>query len=539
MKKFLLFFIAFVLFPITFYSQNEADRSDGFYDLSTVKKIRLTFKQKNWRSILDSLRKNGENLLIGNADLDGITYQNVGVRYRGSRSFKVGSKRNPLHIKLNFIDKNQNHQGYKTIKLSSSLRDPSMVREVLGFEIARKYMLAPKANFVQVYINEAYYGLFVNIENVGDEFLVKNFGSKDGTFFKCSPDLNAYSPEGCQKNVFASLVYEEEINCYLAQYELESESGWDDLIQLTKTLNNSPQKAEKILNIDQTLWMLAFNNVLVNLSSYSGKQSQNYYLYKDASGKFNPIIWDLNLAFGSYKSAGVGSDFRLKQLQELDPLLHIDNKYKPLISKLLQIPAHKKTYLAHLRTILYENFENGAYKKRIEELQRIIQVPFINDKNRQYSFDDFKNSLYTTIGKMSRIPGIAELMDRRSKFLKKHELFRVIPPQITQVKPLKRAQYSSERVNQFTIIATVNKLPKKVKLIYRYGKDLPFMEAEMQDDGKNKDGAANDGIYGVTVGRGENDRIEYYITAENAAAINFEPADYMRRLYEANIAELN
>ena len=536
MKKSLLLLAALFLFSIVSYSQNEV--ANDFYDLNSVKKIKLTFKQKNWQNILDSLRKNGDNLLVGKAELDGTTYNNVGVRYRGSRSFQVGAKRNPLHIKLNFIDKGQKHQGHKTIKLSSSLRDPSMVREVLGYEIARKYMPAPRANFVEVYINNEYYGLFVNVENVGSEFLKKNFGSKDGTFFKCSPDLDAFAPEGCQKNVFASLVYEEDINCYLAQYELESESGWDDLIQLTQTLNEQPKALEKVLNIDQTLWMLAFNNVLVNLSSYSGRQSQNYYLYKDSSGKFNPIIWDLNLAFGSYKGAVVGSDFRLKQLQELDPLLHIDNKYKPLISNILKFPIYKKMYLSHVRTILYDNFVNEVYKKRAEELQRMIQVPFINDKNRQYGFDDFKNSLTKTIGKMSRIPGIVELMDRRTSFLKKHELLRVIPPEITEVKPLKRGQYASEQIDQFTILATVNKLPKKVKLVYRYDKHSPFMEVKMEDDGKNSDGAANDGIYGVTVGKGEG-YIEYYITAENAAIINFEPANYMHQLYEANISELN
>jgi len=344
MRNSLLFFLISLFICQTAYSQ--ADSQLDLYAINQVKEIRLTFKQSNWQTQLDSLRKNGDGLLVGQAKVDGSTYNNVGVRYRGSRSFKVGAKRNPLFIKLNFIDKKQNHQGYKKIKLSSSLRDPSMVREVLGYEIARKYMVAPKANYAKVYINKEYYGLYTNIEAIDDEFLEKHFGSDEGTFLKCAPDFDSHSPDGCMPNVFGALAYEEDVSCYIHNYELESKDGWDDLIALTDALNNRPEQLSTILDIDQTLWMLAYNNVLVNLSSYSGRRSQNYYLYKNDKGQFVPIIWDLNLAFGSYKNAMVGSDLNLKQLQELNPLLHMDNKYKPLINKLLTNDTYKKTYLS-------------------------------------------------------------------------------------------------------------------------------------------------------------------------------------------------
>jgi len=333
-------------------------------------------------------------------------------------------------------------------------------------------------------------------------------------------------------------LYEEDAACYLKNYELVSENGWDDLIQLTKTLAQNPAKIDQILNVDQTLWMLAFNNVLVNLSSYSGRQSQNYYLYQDSTGRFTPIIWDLNLAFGSYKSAVVGSDLRLKQLQELDPLLHLDNEYKPLISQLLQNTDYQKAYLSHIRTILYDNFVSGDYADRAAELQQLIQVPFINDPNRKYSLEDYKKSLKSTIGQRSKIPGLKELMGKRTKLLKKHQDLRIVPPTITEVMAQKRAQYA-KNITDFSIQAKVDKLPQTVKLVYRYSKTANFKEVIMLDDGQNTDTAAGDGIYTAKVSSGPSNHIEYYIIAENAAAINFEPSNYMYQLYEANIAELN
>ena len=537
MNRNLLLLIVCQLFSLSLIGQT-ANAAD-FYNTNEIRQIKITIKQQNWRSLLDSLRLNGDDYMVGAADIDGKSYKNIGIKYRGSRSFKVGAKRNPLHIKLNFIDKNQSHQGYKSLKLSNALRDPSMVREVLGFEIARKYMPAPKANYAQVYVNGDYYGLFANIEQVGAEFLTSHFGENNGSFFKCSPNIKSVAADGCKKNVFAALVYEGDAACYLNNYELESEGGWDDLIYLTKTLAQNPDKIESILNVDQTLWMLAFNNVLVNLSSYSGRQSQNYYLYKDSTGRFTPIIWDLNLAFGSYKSAVVGSDLRLKQLQELDPLLHLENEYKPLISQLLQNGDYQKVYLSHVRTILYENFVNNSYADRAEALQELIQVPFINDHNRKYAFDDFKKSLKSTVGKRSRIPGIKELMGKRTKLLKKNQDLRIVPPSITNITVQKRAQYASSSITDFAIQAKVDKLPQKVKLIYRYSKEDSFKEALMLDDGKDKDVTPNDGIYTAKVGNGPSGYIEYYITAENKAAINFEPSNYMYHLHEATISELN
>ena len=535
MRNFLLFIILLSSFQAGI---SQTETIADLYDTDRVKEIRLTFKQQAWPAILDSLRSNGSDLLVGQAKIDGLTYKNVGVRYRGSRSFKVGSKRNPLFIKLNFINKKQNHQGYKRIKLSNSLRDPSMVREVLGFEIARKYMIAPKANYVKVYVNDAYYGLFVSIEAVDKEFLETNFGSDDRTFFKSAPNFTTYAPDGCMPNVFGALAYEEDVNCYIHNYQLESDEGWDDLIALTDILNNKPAQIERVLDVDQTLWMLAFNNVLVNLSSYSGSKSQNYYLYQNEKGQFTPIIWDLNLAFGSYKSATNGSDLSLKELQNLDPLLHVNNKYKPLISQLLKNPTYKKTYLAHIRSIIYDNFENGWYEERATALQELIQGPFVDDSNQRYTYRDFQKSLTSTVGERSKIPGIIELMAKRSKVLKKHPTLRVIPPSISEVNVLKRGQYASILLNKFTISAKVDKLPKKVKLYYRYNKAESFTVVEMEDNGKNKDAQANDKMFTATVDKGTG-TVEYYIVAENAASISFSPSNYMFEPYVANITEIN
>lgn len=537
MNKLLLsFFLVCMVFAKVMVAQ---DAKNDFYDVDHMPEIKITFPNDNWASELDSLRILGNGLLFGSVNIDGQNYKNIGVRYRGSKSFTTGSKRNALHIKLNYIKKDQSHQGSKSIKLSNALRDPSLVREVLGYEIARKYMPAPRANYTKVTINGQFYGLFVNVEDISERFLEDQFGSSDGTFVKCSPDTQKKPKTGCKKNVYASLEYEDNAQCFLANYELKSEDGWDDLMELSDIITNEPKKVERVLNVDRALWMIAFNNVLVNLSSYSGSKSQNYYLYKDASGQFNPIIWDLNLAFGSFKNTGKGSDLGLRELQTMDPLLHKNNPTKPLISSLLQNPEYEKIYLSHMYQIIYDNFVNGEYQKRAEELQRMISNTHFDDKNSFYDHSEFLKSLTTTIGKRSRIPGIVELMEKRARFLKKHPLLAVVPPTVTNVTFKRRKVFSNEKMETFNIAVTVDQRPKRVKLYYKFTKMDDYQSIFLEDDGKNGDGDAGDKTFGIKVDPEMHDKMYYYIVTENPAAITYYPSDYMFEPKVVTLEEIN
>ena len=511
-----------------------------FYDVNTIQDIKIKFEQDNWRYVLDSLRFNGEGLLLGSIEINGQKFNDIGVRYRGTRSFQPGSKRNSLYIKLNYIDKEQSYLGNRQVTLSSALRDPSMVREVFGYEVARRNMPAPRANYTKVYVNGEYYGLFVNVEPIDDAFLVRNFGTNKGTFVQCAPNLLEPEPSGCKSDVFGSLQYDNSAKCYLHNFVLLSDSGWDDLIELTYVLNQNPAEVDRVLDVDRTLWMLAFNNVLVNLSSYTGRYSENYYLYRDATGKFTPILYDLNLCFGSYKNTGVGSDLKLKELQEMDPLLHIDNSAKPLISRLLSIEKYQKMYLAHMRSIVNDFFRHDEYVARVKELQALIRPSLEADANRYYAMEDFDASLSSTIGNRSRIPGLQELMGPRTTFLRENKKLAVVPPVISDLVVTRRERLSSQRITDFRIQARVDKFPKEVVVYYRFKDGDAFQQAAMRDDGQHNDGEAEDSLFGAVIQPPNGaDSIEYYIYAENAGAVTFDPPRYMYERHVASLEELN
>ena len=160
--------------------------------------------------------------------------------------------------------------------------------------------------------------------------------------------------------------------CYTNAYELKTKTGWPELINLTDILNNKTEEIETILNVDQVLWMLAFNNVLVNLDSYTGRLVHNYYLYQDINGIFNPIIWDLNMSFGGFRFDGTGKALSNEEMQTLSPFIHYKTKNpdRPLITLLLKKNLYRKVYLAHIQTILNDHFKNGKYKERAKYVQQ-------------------------------------------------------------------------------------------------------------------------------------------------------------------------
>lgn len=528
------------LICLQFGIQAQNNNTD-FYDVNKIPEIKLLIKQPKYDKVLDSMKIYGEGMIIADAIIDGQTFKSVGVRYRGNSSYGFGNKRNPWHIKLNYVNKNQNYQGITSIKLSNALRDPSMLREVLGYEIAGKYMIAAKCNYTKLYINGTYSGLYVNVESIDDQFFERNYGSKTNTSFKCSPEANTSSNPGCMNKVYASLVYESDPNCLLPNYTLRSESGWDELMQLTKTLEEDPANVSKILDVDQTLWMLAFNNVLVNLSSYTGNVSQNYYLYKNNTGHFSPIIWDLNLCFGSFKNTGIGGkDLNLKQLQEMDPLLHLDNTSKPLISKLLGIKEYKLMYLAHMRQIYEENFLDGSFEKRAQELQKKIRKAYLDDPYKEYQIIDFDKSINQTIGSKSKIPGLLELMDKRVKFLRKHDAFKVLPSNVIEINPKTRATFDNQTMTSFILQVKLDNFPKRCIVYYRADDKSDYQTAVLYDDQTNGDVTAADDIYTGTIDpKGQFDKISYYIYTENSGAGSFYPADYMKKPLKLSLEELN
>ncbi len=509
----------------------EKSYSQDFYDINTIQTIEIVFAQSNWDELLD-IEKAGDNNYTEaeSVTINGEVFEQVGVKFKGNSSYNPNFDKNPFHIELDtYVD--QDYNGIKDIKLANVYFDPSFVRETVSYAIAGQYMDAPKANYANVYVNGELIGLYTNTEAITKTFVDDRFGSKNNAFFSCSPPDGA----GPGSNNYPNLEYlGTNSSSYEDAYELKSdEEDWDDLIELTNILNNDITNIESVLNVDTALWMLALDNVLVNLDSYTGEFKQNYYLYQTDSGVFEAVVWDLNMSFGTFSMTGAGPPLNsTTQKAQLTHLLHLNRSDFPLISKLLAVPRYKKMYLAHYKTILTENITNSNYLTMANDYQDIIEAAVQADNNKFYTYTQFVGNINTdyNVGG-NTAPGIANLMNSRASYLTALADFTVTQPTISNV-TTDTTDPNVGDVVSFTATVT-NANSDAVFLSTRIDQYAPFTKVQMYDDGAHNDGAAGDNVYGVdhTIA---NDYTQYYIYAENNNIGAFSPARAEHEFYTIN-----
>ena len=213
-----------------------------------VRNIEIFFNEPNWDNILDSYYANniGERLIADSILIDGVMDDSVGVKYKGNSSYNVNNTKNPMNIKLDYIRNGQSIDGYNVLKLSNGFRDPSFVREVLTYEMAREYIPASKATYANVFVDGALIGLYTCVQSIDDDFTNEHFYERKGPFFKA--DNTGLSVQGCMGQL-GILEYYADTNCYQRAYEMESTADWAKLGGFLDTLNN-----HFVPVLDKTMW---------------------------------------------------------------------------------------------------------------------------------------------------------------------------------------------------------------------------------------------------------------------------------------------
>lgn len=506
----------------------------SFYNTNSIQKIELTFSAQNWDYMLDTSKLGKEGYIMAQSiKINGVFLDSVGVRYKGNSSYDSTRLKNPIHIELDAY-KNQNYQGYQDIKLSNCYQDPSMIREVLAYSILKNYMHCPDANFAQVYINGTYMGVYSNTESINKAFCGNHFFSNNGTFIKGNPIV---TPATNTKSNLKQLSGDS--SSYFNFYEIKSDYGWKQLEALCDSVTNHPNTISNVLDVDRAIWMLAFNTILINLDSYNGAFCQNYYLYKDKTQHYNPIVWDLNMSFGGFPFLGSSNSslasLSIANMQNLPINIHSTDVYWPLIKAIYNNAKYKKMYVAHLRTMLNEVFVNNNYVTEYNQFKSVIDTAVVSDTRKFFTYTQFQNALTTnySVGSYS-VPGIQTLMAARVAYLQSTSDFTAATPTISGVGS---NNLTPSLNSQITITATiVNANLTEVYLGYRFSLADKFIKISMVDDGAHNDGAANDNIFGATITMSGN-QVQNYIYAENSNAGIFSPQRAEHEFYELKILQ--
>jgi hypothetical protein len=449
------------------------------------------------------------------------TIENIGFRLRGNTSRY--SQKKSFKVSFNTFEPGRKWNGLEKLNLNGEHNDPSIVRAKLCWDLLRELEIpAPRSNHVQVYINNNYYGLYINTEHIDEEFVASRFGNKDGNLYKClwpaDLDYLGQNPEYYKlTNGGSRRVYDLRTNV--------AEDDYSDIAHFIDVLNNTPSnqficEMDKVFNLYDYLKIVAADIFTGNWDGYIYNKN-NFYLYHNTeTGKFEYIPYDLDNTFGI---DWVDRDWGTRDIYDWEQ--HGD-EVRPLYTRIMAIPELKDqfTYYLNLLTTTFASEED--FYPVIDATRDKIAPYVINDPyyplDYGYTYSDFLNSYTSALGGHVGYGLKPYVHVRDSSNLAQIEL--------TDIEPvIKYVGHSAFLPGQdFTVTAYAEDEDEtpEVKLVYRLNNGaLQFLY--MYDDGEHNDGEEGDKIYGGTIsGITNSTSIEFQVSVtDNFGYNSIKPCD--------------
>ncbi len=388
------------------------------FDGDAIHEIHLTFDQADW---YDQLEYNFEHyddppLLPASFDWEATHLDSIGVRFKGNSSYNhVSGPKKSFKLDLDEFLPAQEFEGLDKLNLNNVFMDPSFVRERAGYEVCAALGLpACRTNFAAVYINGSYWGLYILLEQVDQEYIESRFGASEGG------NLWKGEPKGTWQDLGTSS------GPYENQYELktnEAENDWSDLIEAVDLLNHTPAAAlrdslHNVMDVNTALMMHAADIFTVNLDSYIGRCANYYFYHRDLDDRIVFLKWDLNMCWGTFN---MGFNYSIAQRQELDPFWvnPRPNESRPLEEKLWNVPEYTEIYLGHLRRLMAGAANPDTLIARMEEMRDLIRPWVYADPNKFYSNSQFEDAMdYDTSNGPNTLPALGTFIRNRDAYLR-------------------------------------------------------------------------------------------------------------------------
>jgi spore coat protein H len=331
----------------------------------------------------------------------------VGIRCRGNTS--RGKDKKAFRLSFNTFEAGRDFHGIEKMHLNSETNDPSLVRSKLSWTLFRSLGIAGlRSNHVLLYINNDFYGVYINTEHVDEKFVRSRFNTNDGNLYKCLwPADLAYLGPGQDD-------YKTEYSGRRA-YDLHINGEWDDyqdLADLIGAIENYSgtrfmEEVEKVINVQQYLKIMAVDVMTGNWDGYIGNKN-NYYLYRDpVTGRFEYIPYDLDNTFGI---DWLGEDWTVRSIYAWH------REERPLYEKILQQEIYKQQYTGYIRKLAAfmtsTELEQEVERWRAQIAYWVGQDPYY-PLDWGYTYADFENAL--TTGRGGHLPyGVMEYASLRA-----------------------------------------------------------------------------------------------------------------------------
>ena len=157
------------------------DPTDSIFQLDRILEIRFSITAQNV-AIMDSWSK-----IEVPADMrfDGILYENIGIRLKGSGTFQNMSAKPSFRVDINQGEAGRYLRGLKNLNLHNSGWDASYMREYMAYKLFRDAGTpASRVAYARVFVNDADFGLYLNVETPDNKMLKQWYTNNDGELYE-------------------------------------------------------------------------------------------------------------------------------------------------------------------------------------------------------------------------------------------------------------------------------------------------------------------------------------------------------------------
>ena len=392
--KTILSVLVLILVQAAAESQVRFPEGSFVFDDSEVPRIDIIMDDADLEGLYDNPESNEESRVQFTFTRGSSSEElaDVGIRFRGNTS--RGQDKKAFRLSFNTFDTGRDFHGVEKLNLNAETNDPSMVRSKLSWHLFRHLgIAASRSNHVLLYINNEFYGVYINTEHIDEKFVRSRYGTNDGNLYKClwpadlvylGPDQDDYKSEDWGRRA----------------YELHINEEWDDYGDLTRLISVLHQytgtqlmeELEKVMNVQQYLKIMAVDVMIGNWDGYIGNMN-NYYLYRDqVTGRFEYIPYDLDNTWGI---DWLGEDWSERSIYSW----HRDSR--PLYEKIMQQETYRQQYTAYIKQ-LAAYMTSDAMREEVERWRAQINGWVAQDPyyplDWGYEFSDFENALTTGLG---------------------------------------------------------------------------------------------------------------------------------------------
>ncbi len=324
-----LAFVILCLARAALAARNEADAAaQAFFDSPALVQFEVELDPERFEQLAQSPRR----YVPGTVKVGNQSFEQVGVRLKGTGTFQPISKRPNLVLKFDWKRADQEFAGLTKLFLNNSLQDPSLLSE---FVASQAYTAAdistPRITHARVRLNGRDLGLCVLAEAVNKRFLRRHFSDAQGNLY-----------EGTFRDVNAPL-----------EQDNGKKGERSDLIALATAAALPDREARRqalsqALDVGKFLDFLAVEMIIANWDGYALHQN-NYRVYHDSGS--NLLYWIPHGLDNSIFETGFSV---------------VPPRRALLTSALLETPDDRAAFQQRVRSLLPRVFDPAKILHRID-----------------------------------------------------------------------------------------------------------------------------------------------------------------------------